>query len=76
MKRRLKNILGGFVALGFLLGLSTNVFAATYADVVLVVDESSSMGGEHAWLQTMVPSLQAALLTAGVGTGADVNRYG
>jgi len=47
--------------------------APIYADVIAVVDESGSMSGEHAWLGTMVSSLESGLQTAGV-TGP--NRYG
>lgn len=46
--------------------------AATTADVVFVVDESGSMSGEHAWLGSMVSSLDAQLGLAGV----TANRYG
>jgi hypothetical protein len=47
--------------------------APIYADVIAVVDESGSMSGEHAWLGTMVGSLESGLQGAGV-TGP--NRYG
>jgi hypothetical protein len=46
--------------------------AVDTADVIFIVDESGSMAGEHAWIENMVTSLDAALGTAGV-TG---NRYG
>lgn len=46
--------------------------AATTADIIFVVDESGSMAGEHAWIQNMVNSLDADLVTAGV----TANRYG
>jgi hypothetical protein len=46
--------------------------SATTADLVFVVDESGSMAGEHAWLGSMVSTLDTNLITAGV-TG---NRYG
>jgi hypothetical protein len=49
--------------------------AAPYADIVVVVDESGSMSGEHAWLSGMISSLDTALQAVGVGTG-DTNRYG
>ncbi|MFO1257468.1 MAG: vWA domain-containing protein [Gammaproteobacteria bacterium] len=45
------------------------------ADIVFVVDESSSMGGEHSWISNMVTSLENALIAAGVGNGMDQNRY-
>jgi hypothetical protein len=46
--------------------------APIYADVIAVVDESGSMSGEHAWLGTMMLSLDADLNTAGLTP----NRYG
>ncbi len=46
--------------------------AVTMADVLFVVDESISMGGEHAWIGTMVTDLEAGLIAAGVTD----NRYG
>lgn len=49
-----------------------NSQAATTADVLFVVDESGSMSGEHAWIQSMVTALDTALMANGV-TG---NRYG
>ncbi|RMH31876.1 MAG: PEP-CTERM sorting domain-containing protein [Nitrospirae bacterium] len=33
------------------------------------------MAGEHAFLQSAIPDLEAGLLAAGVGTGADKNQY-
>ena len=42
-----------------------------YADVVLVVDESGSMQGEHDWIEDMIPALEEALLARGIGP----NRY-
>jgi hypothetical protein len=47
------------------------------ADNLVIVDESGSMSGEHAWLAgTLMPNLETGLLAAGVGTGAQSNRYG
>lgn len=43
-----------------------------FADIVLIVDESGSMVGEHAWLAEMVLSLEAQLAARGIGP----NRYG
>lgn len=39
--------------------------AATFVDIVLVVDESGSMAGEHAWLGGMVTSLNTRLEALG-----------
>ncbi len=46
--------------------------AASTADIIFVVDESGSMSGEHAWLGTMVTTLDSKLIAAGVTN----NRYG
>ena len=44
----------------------------SFADIVFVVDESGSMGGEQAWIRNMVLDLETALQAEGVGE----NRYG
>lgn len=44
-------------------------------DVIAVVDESGSMGGEHAWLSGMIVGLDSALSTA-AGTDPFSARYG
>jgi hypothetical protein len=59
------------VALGILAVGTLGLKAATTADIIFVVDESGSMSGEHAWIGSMVASLEADLAAAGV-TG---NRY-
>lgn len=46
-----------------------------YADIVVVVDESGSMRGEHAWIQEMVLPLESHLLSQRIGEGHP-NRYG
>jgi hypothetical protein len=53
-------------------GMAASAQAATTAVMLFIVDESGSMGGEHAWLGSMVSSLEADLVANGV-TG---NRYG
>jgi hypothetical protein len=45
------------------------------ADIVFVVDESGSMGGEHAWISSMVTQLESMLVGSSVGAGVDANRY-
>ena len=62
---------------GLALALSSGAAQAvpTAADIVLLVDESGSMAGEHAWIPGMVSDLESALVAAGVGAGADPNRY-
>lgn len=53
-----------------LLGPAPQAQAGT-ADVIVVVDESGSMAGEHAWISTMIGQLDTALAAQGI-TG----RYG
>lgn len=52
-----------------------HVQAADFADVIVVVDESGSMSGEHAWLAGMITQLNTQLNGANVGTGLDANRF-
>lgn len=54
---------------------STPVFAADFADIIVIADESGSMSGEHAWLGNMITQLNTELIAAGVGNGADANRF-
>ena len=69
-----RRVLTGLTGLACLAALAaaTPVRAALTTDVIFVVDESGSMAGEHAWITTMVSSLETDLIAAGV-TG---NRYG
>jgi hypothetical protein len=62
----------------------TVITVAGYVDVVFLVDESGSMNTEHQWLgggappgtPPFVPSLlEAALVLANIGAGANANRY-
>ncbi|MBU1087167.1 MAG: PEP-CTERM sorting domain-containing protein [Candidatus Omnitrophica bacterium] len=64
----MKNILVfmGIVCLVFSFSSQALAQVVNGADIVLVVDESGSMAGEHSWINGMVSSLQAALVTAGV----------
>lgn len=67
-----------FLTAVFLMLSATAVFAADTADIIFVVDESGSMGGEHAWIPGMISDLEAGLIAAGVGdTGAGfaANQY-
>jgi len=70
-----KSLAAALVSLGSLLVPVSSLHAADFADVIVVVDESSSMSGEHAWLPGMITNLEASLFGAGVGDGADANRY-
>lgn len=45
------------------------------AIVVMVVDESRSMIGEHRWLKTTLPALEKNLVGRGVGTQGRANQY-
>jgi Mg-chelatase subunit ChlD len=64
----------GAVAFAGMIATSGTALATPAADVIFVVDESGSMSGEHAWLGTMVASMEANLIAAGVGGGIDKNR--
>lgn len=44
-------------------------------DVCLLVSAASTMSNSHRWLQIMVPVLDGQLLTLGIGTGEQKNRY-
>lgn len=53
------------------LAVSAGLAGAATTDIMFVVDESGSMGGEHGWIGGMVTQLDSALNAAGV-TG---NQY-
>lgn len=53
-------------------GTAYSAYALSGADVMFVVDESGSMGGEHAWLTNMVLTMETELAAKGVTD----NRYG
>ncbi len=68
----MKKILCATIATGaIVVGMAFSAQAASTADVVFLVDESGSMGGEHAWIPGMINSLDSKLIGAGV-TG---NQY-
>lgn len=70
--RKLKHTLLGSAAVVF----STQLLAVPITtDIISVVDESGSMGGEHAWLPGMMSGLDSALATE-AGTDAFSARYG
>ncbi|MBY0564167.1 MAG: autotransporter domain-containing protein [Hyphomonadaceae bacterium] len=52
--------------LGFAAMATTAAAQSRTAEVVFVVDESGSMGGEQEFLQTFVPALEQQLLAAGL----------
>ncbi|APZ93100.1 putative Ig domain-containing protein [Fuerstiella marisgermanici] len=50
--------------------------AGRFADIVLAVDESGSMGGDQAWVADMIPLLDNALKAQGIGdTVQNPNRF-
>ena len=61
MKKSFRSFLMSAAVLASLSSLS----AATFVDVVVVVDESGSMSTEHAWLGGMVTSLNTKLTSLG-----------
>jgi hypothetical protein len=61
------------VLLVLMTGLASPAWSAPiYADVTVVVDESGSMAGEHAWIGGTIVGLQSQL----AGAGLVQNRYG
>ncbi len=56
--------------------LKPPVTRSSFADIIVVADESGSMEGEHAWIANLIPQLDTALIAAGVGAGTEKNRYG
>jgi len=58
------------------LALATGAQAASIADVVFIVDESGSMGGEHAFLEDVIPDLDAALAAKSITGNYAVIGYG
>jgi hypothetical protein len=46
------------------------------ADIVIVLDESVSMGTERVWVKTMVQDLNDNLKANGIGTATVLNRFG
>jgi len=50
--------------------------AGRFADIVISVDESSSMGGDQDWIPGMIPQLDDALKAQGIGaTSENPNRF-
>lgn len=72
MKKQCAKTLAGVAAATLMSGAAQA--APIAADVVFVVDESGSMGGEHIWLQDMITSLETGLTGQGVGVSSP-NRY-
>ena len=67
-----------FTSTLFLMFSASVAFAADTADILFVVDESGSMAGEHAWIGSMVTSLETGLIAGEVGntgSGQAANRY-
>lgn len=64
----MRHIFTKLVCAASAIALSSAQVAAQVADIVFIVDESGSMGGEQAFLQTFAPDLNARLGAAGVNT--------
>ena len=60
-----------FMSLG-----AVGAHAATTGNIIFLVDESGSMGGDQAWLAGMVGDLDAAMTTAGVTATYGVVGFG
>ena len=59
-------------AVAIALTLAPGAWAAGFTDTIVVIDESGSMSGEHAWIGGMINDLDVALQAAGVTN----NQYG
>ncbi|MCF6290596.1 MAG: autotransporter domain-containing protein [Desulfobacterales bacterium] len=68
LKKYATSIAGGL----FLLGMTTAGFAATTTDMVVIIDESGSMGSEQGFIGTYIQNMDTVLEQNGVTT----NRYG
>ena len=55
-----------------IVSIDLDALQTTKADIIFLVDESGSMGGQHDWIADMVPALEAGLVALGI----DDNRYG
>lgn len=71
MKLKLSLIAAGVLAATSMVATTAQA-APAFADVIVLMDESGSMSGEHAWLGGMIGSLDAGLNTAGLTP----NQYG
>jgi len=67
-----KKLMALIVAVMVSLAFCGVVMAAPYGDIVFVADESGSMSGEHAWMGSMVTSLESEL----VAQSLSPNNYG
>lgn len=68
MRNRLFSTLLAAVAATVCIGLAAPAQAQRTGQIVFVVDESGSMSGEHAFLQSFVPALESQLLAAGLNS--------
>lgn len=76
MKANLKKLSLAVASATFGFAIATNAQAlAISADIVTIVDESGSMSGEHAWLPSMITSLNSELSSVAGSDPFSVN-YG
>jgi hypothetical protein len=68
---KLKAMVVAFAAAGLFVSGEDALAVPTTADVVVIMDESGSMGGEQAWMNTLIPTLDSKLVAEGL-TG---NQY-
>jgi len=72
----MKKILCAAIATGVVfIGSAIDTKAASFADVVFVVDQSGSMGGEFAWIGNSISSINTALVAGGVTAKYGVAGY-
>ncbi|WP_028580286.1 VWA domain-containing protein [Desulfogranum japonicum] len=64
------------VAIGAMgLGLAQNASAASYADVVFMVDQSGSMGDEFGWISNSISTIASSISSAGITANYGIAGY-
>ena len=65
IKKSVINLVAG-VSFVTALAIGNSATAASMADILVIADESGSMSGEHAWLGSMIPTMDAGLIARSV----------
>ncbi len=63
------------VVMAALMAFATPSFAASFADVTFVIDQSGSMGGEFAWIGNSLSTIDTEIQNAGITTNYGVAGY-
>ncbi|MFA5087606.1 MAG: VWA domain-containing protein [Candidatus Omnitrophota bacterium] len=73
--RKMKSVLAGLALVIFTMGFASVASAASFADMVFVIDQSGSMGGEFAWLGGSISNINTAVTNAGITAKYGVAGY-